>query len=283
MSGMGEAGGQPSDSRDRSGGFGLRNTLYWSPGRLQNRGADRPLRPGCLPEAGSAAAATLECYRIMNVIIADDHPLVRDSLRGVVKELLPQASIEEAASASEVLSRLDANPDVEMVLLDLVMPGANRFELLETICAEYPELKVVVLSASENPADIRKTLDVGATGFVPKSAAPAVIISAIRLVIDGGVYVPHELLKADPDGVAQQSLAVRSDSPPCDGVVREKSRSSENRGRRYRNRSAVPPMNAQSSYAPARCNASSMRACRYSRTRREALGTFSVSAIRSRI
>lgn len=157
----------------------------------------------------------------MNIIIADDHPLVRDSLRGVVKELLPQASIDEAASASEVLSRLDANPDVEMVLLDLVMPGANRFELLEKICAEYPELKVVVLSASESPADIRKTLDVGATGFVPKSAAPAVIISAIRLVIDGGVYVPHELLKADPDGIAQQSLTARGDSPQASITPRQ--------------------------------------------------------------
>lgn len=147
----------------------------------------------------------------MKVIIADDHPLVRDSLRVVVKQLLPQARLEEAATAGEVLARLEADSDVDMLILDLVMPGANRFELLGRICAEYPEMKVVVLSASENPVDIRKALDVGASGFVPKSAAPAVIVSAIRLVMDGGFYVPHELLKAHPGSAVQQSLAACSE------------------------------------------------------------------------
>ena len=158
----------------------------------------------------------------MKIIIADDHPLVRDSLRVVVQDLLPEAGIDEAAAAADVLSRLEADPDVEILLLDLIMPGANGFDLLERVCAEYPELKVVVLSASESPADIRKALDVGASGFVPKSSAPAVIISAIRLVIDGGVYVPQELLKAVPGGIPQRPLAARGDSGQASITPRQK-------------------------------------------------------------
>ena len=148
---------------------------------------------------------------MMKIIVADDHPLVRDSLQGVIGDLLPEAKVFEAATAHEVRSLLEADPDVEIILLDLVMPGVHGFDLLETVCADYPALKVIVLSASESPADIRRALDAGASGFVPKSSAPPVIVSAIRLVVEGGVYIPQELLKAGPDDSAKRPIAARVD------------------------------------------------------------------------
>jgi DNA-binding NarL/FixJ family response regulator len=148
-----------------------------------------------------------ERVSMMKITIADDHPLVRDSLRVVIEGLFPDVCVYEAATADEVVALLKADPDIEILLLDLVMPGAHGLDLLKTVCAEYSTLKVIVLSASENPVDIRKALDTGASGYVPKISSPPVIISAIRLVLEGGVYIPQELLKAGPDDFAQRLRA----------------------------------------------------------------------------
>lgn len=130
----------------------------------------------------------------MKILIADDHPLIRDSLSQAVRELDGDAETFQASTAAEVQALLEANPDTELLLLDLIMPGSDGFNLLESVCRDFPEVKVVVLSASEDPGHMRKSLDAGASGFVPKSSRRSITLSALRLVIDGGVYVPPELL-----------------------------------------------------------------------------------------
>ncbi len=129
-----------------------------------------------------------------SVLIADDHPLARDSLHQIIIRTLPDALIAEAATADEVRTRLSRNPSINLLLLDLMMPGTSRFELLEQTCEAYPELKILVLSASESPYHKRKSLDLGASGYVTKTEPPDEIVNAIRVVVAGGIYLPEEFL-----------------------------------------------------------------------------------------
>jgi DNA-binding NarL/FixJ family response regulator len=103
------------------------------------------------------------------------------------------SSIQEAANAGDVLRVIENGPKVDMVLLDLFMPGANGFDLLLAVCNRRPDTPVVILSASEEPGHMRKALDFGAMGYIPKSTPPEVMFSALRLIMQGGVYVPPSL------------------------------------------------------------------------------------------
>lgn len=133
------------------------------------------------------------------LLLADDHGLVREGLKHTLADLRDDLSFLEAGSASEVLTALEANPDTALALLDLVMPGSNGFQLLTQVCDQHPELPVVILSASADPVQMRKSLDIGAAGFIPKHASAGIMLSALRLVLAGGIYVPPDmLLSPDP-------------------------------------------------------------------------------------
>lgn len=148
----------------------------------------------------------------MKILIADDHPLIRDSLIQVAGELDRVSGITQAACAEEVLSALADDPDIKLVLLDLVMPGSHGFDLLVQVCRDYPGAKTVVLSASESGQDMRQSLDAGASGFIPKSSRRPILLSALRLVLDGGIYVPPELLGSD-GAAGNVSAAGKSATP----------------------------------------------------------------------
>lgn len=140
-----------------------------------------------------------------SVIIADDHPLARESLSQLVRKAIPGAQITEAANADEFRRLLDAGAGItDLVLLDLVMPGAARFELLEYACDAFPDLKVLVLSASESPYHKRKALDIGASGYVTKTEPRSAIEEAIRMVAGGGIYVPREFQNPDSAPLANR-------------------------------------------------------------------------------
>lgn len=134
----------------------------------------------------------------LNILIADDHDLVRDGLKHTLGKLPKGTSFKEARSADEVRQALADFPFVNLVILDLHMPGANGLELLTTICNEHPDIPVVILSAIEEPQVMQRTIDRGAVGFIPKSAANEVLISALQLVLSGGVYIPTEILNKQP-------------------------------------------------------------------------------------
>lgn len=124
----------------------------------------------------------------MKVIVADDHPLIRESMSRVLEHLLEAPEIHEASTADEVTSLLSIHSDAEMLLLDLIMPGADGFSLLRQIRNSHPAVKILVLSASEDPAHIGQSFEEGASGFIGKSSAPSEIMSAIRQVAEGGSY-----------------------------------------------------------------------------------------------
>jgi DNA-binding NarL/FixJ family response regulator len=128
------------------------------------------------------------------LLLADDHALVREGLKHSLRPLAPDLRFVEAADAAEVMAAVTRHGDLDLALLDLVMPGNTGFDLLAKVCDTCPELPVVMLSASGDPQTVRKALDIGAAGFVTKSATAAVMLSALRRVLAGGIYVPPEML-----------------------------------------------------------------------------------------
>lgn len=131
----------------------------------------------------------------MKVIIADDHALIREGLERTLNSFEEEISVIHAEDRDTVLEALSLHDSVDMLLLDLYMPGSNGLELLRHVCQCYPTIPVVVISASDDPLHIRKSIDAGASGFIPKSASNEIMLNAIKLVRSGGVFIPHELLK----------------------------------------------------------------------------------------
>jgi DNA-binding NarL/FixJ family response regulator len=130
----------------------------------------------------------------MKILVVDDHVLIREALRGVLMELVEDAVIVEAPDSGLAMQRIDENPDVELTLLDLKLPDRSGLEVLAEFRERHPAIAVVVLSASNDRDDIASALELGALGFIPKSAPREVMLSALKLILSGGVYVPPEIL-----------------------------------------------------------------------------------------
>lgn len=137
----------------------------------------------------------------MKILVADDHALFRAGMRHVLRQLADNIELVEASDCVQALETVASHGDIALVLLDLGMPGSDGFAALETLTREHPALPIVVLSGSESRFDMQRALDTGAMGFVPKSATAPVMLSALRLVLAGGVYVPPELVQAPPADV----------------------------------------------------------------------------------
>ncbi|MDH6257027.1 DNA-binding NarL/FixJ family response regulator [Bradyrhizobium sp. BR13661] len=151
--------------------------------------------------------ATNDSKRSMNaptthLVIADDHPLFRDALRQAVAGVLSTAKIDEAGSFEDLTKLLEQTSDVDLVLLDLSMPGISGFSGLIYLRAQYPAIPVVIVSASDDSATIRRSLDFGASGFIPKRFGVETLRDAILKVMEGDVWVPADTdlsAAADPD------------------------------------------------------------------------------------
>lgn len=125
-----------------------------------------------------------------HIIIADDHPLFRAALRQAVNQAVPDALTVEVESIKALQDAVDAHPDADLVLLDLNMPGAHGFSGLVFMRGQYPGLPVVVVSGSEELQVMRRSIDYGASGFIPKSAPLPTITQAIQDVLGGDVWLP---------------------------------------------------------------------------------------------
>jgi DNA-binding NarL/FixJ family response regulator len=132
----------------------------------------------------------------MKVLVVDDHVLIREALRGVLRELKGEAAvIIEASSSRQAMQQIDANPDVELVLLDLGLPDRDGLEVLAELAERYPtNISVVVHSGHHDRDRVMKALDLGALGFISKSAPREVMLSAFNLIFSGGIYIPPEIL-----------------------------------------------------------------------------------------
>jgi len=141
---------------------------------------------------------------LYRLVIADDHPLFRGALREAISGLFAGVEIAEAGSFDEVSALIDRGGDVDLVLLDLAMPGVRRLSGLLYLRAQYPSVPVVVVSANDGPAVIRRCMDFGASGFIPKTLAVEAIRDAVARVLAGEVWVPADI---DLDRVADADMA----------------------------------------------------------------------------
>jgi DNA-binding NarL/FixJ family response regulator len=137
-----------------------------------------------------------------HLVIADDHPLFRDALRQAIAGVLPAAKIDETGSFEELTALLERDAEVDLILLDLSMPGISGFSGLIYLRAQYPAIPVVVVSASDDVATIRRSVDFGASGFIPKRFGVDTLRDAIPKVMDGDVWIPPDVdlsAVADPE------------------------------------------------------------------------------------
>lgn len=130
----------------------------------------------------------------MKVLIVDDHPVLRDGFSALLQHAGPDNTVLQARDANEGLALAESVTDLDVIILDLEMPGMKGFEALAEFGRRRPDVPVIVLSSSEDPHDVRQSLALGALGYVPKSASQTVLLSAISLVLDGDLYIPPLIL-----------------------------------------------------------------------------------------
>jgi DNA-binding NarL/FixJ family response regulator len=130
----------------------------------------------------------------MKLLIVDDHAILREGLVALLQQFEQGADVLQASDTTEGLRLAEANPDLDAVFLDLNMPDQGGMEVIPVFVQRCPEVPVIVLSSSEDPGDVRLALKSGALGYVPKSASPRNILSALRLVLAGEIYVPPLML-----------------------------------------------------------------------------------------
>ncbi|UEM23881.1 response regulator transcription factor [Skermanella mucosa] len=149
----------------------------------------------------------MPAYRIL---IADDHPLMRAALRHAVAQSLPDATLIEAGNFDQVMEIVGSRRDaIDLILLDLHMPGMNGFIGLFLLRGEHPAIPVIVVSALEDGMTIQRSLEYGASGFVPKSAPIETIAEALHAVLEGGDWFPAIEGEATPEPVPDSDFAER--------------------------------------------------------------------------
>ncbi len=164
-------------------------------------------------EAASRRHRTAKRLSSVKILVIDDHALIRDAVRGVVKELDGEAAVFEAADCIQARRSIDRHPDIELILLDLTLPDQDGFDLLADLRERYPSISVVVLSAHDDRGSVVKALDLGALGFIPKSAPREVMLSALRLILAGGIYIPPQILAPAQAVVTTTRTASASRAP----------------------------------------------------------------------
>lgn len=150
----------------------------------------------------------------MKILVVDDHALIRTALRGVLGELGRDVTVLEASDCRGAFSLIEAQPDLDLVILDLNLPGIHGLAALEELRTRHPALPVVVLSSANDRASVMQALDQGAMGYIPKLSSNEVLVSALRLVLSGGIYIPPEILARWESPPATDAQAAGRDSPP---------------------------------------------------------------------
>ena len=155
-----------------------------------------------------------------SITIVDDHPLFRDALRQALSDKFSDLIISEAGSLDGLSGALEGKSETDLVLLDLAMPGVKGFSGLMYLRAQYPEIPVVVVSANEDPSAIRRCIEFGASGFIPKSLPVETIREAVRTVLEGEVWTPPEIdLGEAGDGETTDLVARLATLTPQQGRV----------------------------------------------------------------
>jgi|SRR5215472_291151 len=158
----------------------------------------------------------------MKILLIDDHVLIRQAMHGVLKKLRRDAVVLEATNNAEAMARLAENPDTGLILLDLTLPDRDGFDVLADLRERYPAAAIVVLSGHQDADKVRRALDLGARGYIPKSAKGDVMVNALRLIMSGGTYIPPEILSGGFSAPSQARYAMadnRLASPEAAGLT----------------------------------------------------------------
>ncbi|WP_093328759.1 response regulator transcription factor [Thalassotalea agarivorans] len=137
------------------------------------------------------------------VAIADDHPLFRAALKHAVVECVTKEDILEADNFQDLLTIVESTPALEMIFLDLHMPGNDGFTGLTQLQNHYPDIVVIMVSSDDNPEIMQKAINYGASAFIPKAADLETISSAINTVLDGDVWLPSGIDAANDDSAKE--------------------------------------------------------------------------------
>ncbi len=132
----------------------------------------------------------------MKLLVVDDHPVFRDGLAALLRQANPNTQVLQACDSEAGMAVAEATADLDAVFVDLMMPGLAGEAAVKEFARRRPELPVIVLSSSENPSDVKRVLNAGALGYIPKSASPQTVLSALQLVLTGNIYVPPLLAHA---------------------------------------------------------------------------------------
>ncbi len=139
----------------------------------------------------------------IKVLMVDDHALFRDGMRYVLQQLADEVEVFDAANFIEGMKQASDHPDLDLALLDLHMPGSDGVNSINAFSKSHPSIPLVVVSGSDQRDDIEKVMECGAMGFISKMSSSKMMLSALRMVLDGGVYLPPQLLQQAMMGIDQ--------------------------------------------------------------------------------
>ena len=131
---------------------------------------------------------------MLKILVVDDHALVREGLRQVLKGLDEQVEVLEAGQCSRAFELAAAHPDLDLVLLDYQLPDMNGLEALTLFGRQHPELPVVMISGTVEPRIVRQVMALGAVGFIAKASLSSELLTILRAVLEGQIYMPPEFL-----------------------------------------------------------------------------------------
>ena len=154
----------------------------------------------------------------VKILIVDDHPLIREGLQNVLRELDDGFDVIAATCGDEAVEILRQHEAVTLILLDLMLPGTEGFNLLHQVREERPDVPIVVLSANDSPGTVREAIDIGAMGFISKRSSTPVLVSALQLVLAGAVYIPPEALAAGAPR-ARNAMSIGGQTPTNGAAV----------------------------------------------------------------
>ena len=149
----------------------------------------------------------------MKFLVVDDHELIREAMRGALKQLDAEATILEAADSRQAMPLIEENIDLDLILLDLNLPDRDGFSMLVELRKTHPSVSVVVMSAQQDQESVVKALKLGAFGFIPKSATRKVILGALQFVMSGGTYIPPQALPSEQPPPAPSPAPVLQAKP----------------------------------------------------------------------
>jgi DNA-binding NarL/FixJ family response regulator len=151
----------------------------------------------------------------MKALIADDHNLIREGIKLLLNRLRESVEVLEADNFDDARKIVAANPDLDLIIMDLFMPGMTGPQGVSIIRNSAPAVPVIVLSMSEDPAHMRDALKFGANGYVPKTSKNGILSNAINLVLDGGIYIPPEMLGGIADTGMYDAIAGNNSKKPA--------------------------------------------------------------------